>query len=79
MQKHQKFRCPPRKAANSYKQIVQVGGLYICLTPGHLSLLESQAITHTSKNISKPSKSIEIKSLVLSTSFVSVSARLALE
>ena len=35
--------------------------------------------THTPKNISKPSKSIKIKSLVLSISFVSVSARLALE
>ena len=35
--------------------------------------------THTPKNTSKPSKSINIKFLVLSTSFVSVSARLALE
>ena len=38
--------------------------------------LELLNIPHTPKNISKPSKSIKIKSLVLSTSFVSVSARL---
>ena len=42
-------------------------------------MLESQDITHTFKNTSKPSKSIEIISLGFSTSFVSVSARLALE
>ena len=49
------------------------------ISPGHLSLLELLNIPHTPKNISKLSKSIKIKSLVLSTSFVSVSARLALE
>ena len=36
-------------------------------------------IPNIPKNISKPSKSIKIKSLVLSTCFVSVSVRLALE
>ena len=48
-------------------------------SPGHLELLELLNIPHTPKNIFKPSKSIKIKSLVLSTSFVSVSTRLALE
>ena len=48
-------------------------------SPAILELLEYKDITHTPKNISKPSKSIKIKSLVLSTSVVSVSARLALE
>ena len=79
MQKHRKFRCLRRKAANVYKRLVRFGGLYIRLTLAILVLLESQDITHTSKNTSKPSKSIELKSLELSTSFASVSARLALE
>ena len=51
-------------------------------SPGHLKFAEvagHPTHTHTPKNTSKPSKSIEFKSLVLSTSFVSVSARLALE
>jgi len=76
---HWKFRCLRRKVSNGSKRLVQVGGLYICIPPAIWSLLESQDITHASKNTSKPSKSIEIKSLVLSTSFVSISARLALQ
>ena len=55
------------------------GGLYIRLTQAILSLLELLDIPHTPKNTSKPFKSIKIKFLVLSTSFASVSARLALE
>ena len=70
---------PTQKAANGYKRLVQLGGLYICAPPAIRRLLESQDITLTSKNTSKPSMSIEIKSFVLSTSFVSISARLALE
>ena len=49
------------------------------LPPAILELLEFLEVTFTPKNTSKPSKSIKIKSLVLSTSFVGVSARLALE
>ena len=49
-------------------------------SPGHLKIAGvAELPTHTPKNISKPSKNIKIKFLVLSTSFVSVSARLALE
>ena len=49
-------------------------------SPGHLKLAGvAEHPTHPPKNISKPSKSIKIKFLVLSTNFVSVSARSALE
>ena len=49
-------------------------------SPGHLKIAGvARHHTHTSKNTSKPPKSIKIKPLVLSTNFVSVSARLALE
>ena len=51
-------------------------------SPGHLKFAgvpRHHTHTHTPKNTSKPSKSIEFKSLVLSTNFVNVSARLALE
>ena len=48
----------------------RLGGLYICLTPAILSLLELLDIPHTPKNTFKPFKSIKIKSLVFSTSFV---------
>jgi len=44
-----------------------------------LELLEFREIPYTLKNTSEPSKCSVIKFLVLSTSFVSVSARLALE
>ena len=43
-------------------------GLYIWLPPSILELLEFRNITPTPKNISKPSKSLMIISLVLSTS-----------
>ena len=66
---------PTQKAANGYKRLVRLGGLYMS-SPGHLKFAGVAGHpTHTSK----PSKSIKIKFLVLSTSFVSVSARLALE
>ena len=30
---HRKFRCLRRKAANGYKRLVRLGGLYICAPP----------------------------------------------
>ena len=42
-------------------------------------MLELLEVIHTPKNTSKPYKSIEFKFLVLSTSFLSVRARLALD
>ena len=70
---------PTQKAANGYKRLVRLGGLYIWAPQAIWSLLELLDIPLTPKNTSKPSKSIKIKSLVFSTSFVSVSAKLALE
>jgi hypothetical protein len=65
-------KCPT--ATNGYFEFVG----YIYGFPRAIwSLLEFQDTTHTPKNTSKPSKSLMIKSLVLSTSFVSVSASLA--
>ena len=43
------------------------GGLYMCVPPTILELLEFRNITPTPKNISKPSKCLLIISLVLST------------
>ena len=54
--------------------------VYVYVSPQPFEvLLELLNIPYIPKNISKPSKSIKFKSLVLSTSFMSVSARLALE
>ena len=52
---------------------------YIYVFPRPFEDCWSPKTSHTPKNTSKPSKSIEFKSLVLSISFVSVSAKLALE
>ena len=56
-----------------------VAYIYVFPRPFEVCWSPKTSHTHTPKNTSKPSKSIKIKSLVLSTSFVSVSARLALE
>ena len=52
---------------------------YIYVFPQPFEACWSPKTSHTPKNTSKPSKSIEIISLGFSTSFVSVSDRLALE
>ena len=58
-------------ASSSWKAI------YICLTLDYLRLLEFRETPYTLKNTDKPSKWLVIKSLVVSTSFVSESAKLA--
>ena len=82
-----KFRRPYTGSSDAYAKnwptasngsLDMVAYIYVFPRPFE-ALLESQDITHTPKNTSKPSKSIEFKSLVLSTSFVSISARIALE
>ena len=57
----------------------RLGGLYIRLTPAILLLLETRETPYTLKNTSKPTQVHIDQILRFSTSFVSVSARLALE
>ena len=61
------------------KRLVQVGGLYICVPPAILELLESKEAIPTLEKFSKPTKELLDQILRFSTSFKSVSARLALE
>ena len=72
-------RCFVQKAPNGYKWLLWVYGLYKCLSPAILSLLESQEVTPTPKNVSKPSKCLLIKSLVLSIPLRVLVLGLALE
>ena len=81
-----KNRCPSTGSSDAYAEMCPTAlngqfklEAYIYVFPRPFETCWSPKTSHTSKNTSKPSKSIDIKFLVLSTSFVSVSARLALE
>ena len=63
MTRHRLGLCLCRNAPNGYFKFV--GNIW--LLPAILELLEFLEVTFTPKNTSKPSKSIVIKSLVLST------------
>ena len=56
------------KKGNGSKRLVQLGRLYIWDFPAIWRLLELLEVPHTSKNVSKPSKSLVIISVVLSKS-----------
>jgi len=64
---HRSNRCSAQKWSNGYKRLYGLGGLYICHPSAILEFLEFRNITPTPKNISNPSKSLVIISLVLST------------
>ena len=62
---------------NGYKQLVEVGGLYILHLQVILVLLELRETPYTLKNISNPTKVLSDQILRLSKSFVSVSVRIS--
>ena len=76
---HRKIQWLRRKRDNGYKRLVRFGGLFNHLTLSILELLEFREVPHTSKNTSKPTQVLSDQILRFSTSFVSVSTRLALE
>jgi hypothetical protein len=61
---------------NGYELLSNV---YICLTLGHLELLELREVTYTMKNTSKPLECQLITSIGLSTCYERIRAMLALE